>query len=206
MNNKQIEYQETNEQSYLLLCPCGFSMNNNDKKHDKRCNCSFACNCTKKIGTRVSHPSACVTHTLTRQSAFTYGVWKMWSMENKEYGKCGVWKMWSMENVEYGKCVLCFPTPQRISTTYSGRIGFRSTQGIQGTTTYRYNTFILNFMARTIIHCDCYIAIHFLTSWIPSTLPQAWATCVRTEQAMLISSLLYCSFFRELGTTSLQVE
>ena len=101
MNNKQIEYQETNEQSYLLLCPCGFSMNNNDKKHDKRCNCSFACNCTKKIGTRVSHPSAYVTHALTRQSAFTYGVWKMWSMENKEYGKCGVWKMWSMENASF---------------------------------------------------------------------------------------------------------
>ena len=42
-------------------------------------------------------------------------------------------------------------TPQRIPTSCSGRSGFRSTQEIQGTTTYRYNTFILNFMANPMI-------------------------------------------------------
>ena len=41
---------------------------------------------------------------------------------------------------------------QTISTTYSGRSGFRSTQGIQGTTVYSYNTFILNSMANPMIY------------------------------------------------------
>ena len=31
-------------------------------------------------------------------------------------------------------------TAQRISTTYSDRSGFTSTQGIQGTTVYKFNT------------------------------------------------------------------
>ena len=55
-------------------------------------------------------------------------------------------------------------TPQRISTTYSGRSGFRSTQGIQGTTACRYNTFILNCMANPMIyrgHCKFpYISLY----------------------------------------------
>ena len=42
-----------------------------------------------------------------------------------------------------------YKIPQRISTTYRG--GFRSTHGIQGTTAYRYNAFIMNFMANPMI-------------------------------------------------------
>ena len=53
-------------------------------------------------------------------------------------------------------------TPQRIPTSCSGRSGFRSTQEIQGTTTYRYNTFILNFMANHMI-----LRGHFKFSYIP---------------------------------------
>ena len=50
-----------------------------------------------------------------------------------------------------------FPPPQRISTTYSGRGGYRSTQGIQGITAYGYNTFILNFMANPMIYRGNYL-------------------------------------------------
>ena len=35
---------------------------------------------------------------------------------------------------------------------HSGRCGFRSTQGIQETTVYRYNMFMLNCMANPIIY------------------------------------------------------
>lgn len=38
-------------------------------------------------------------------------------------------------------------TAQRISTTYSDRSGFRSTQAKQGTAVYKYNAFIVNLMA-----------------------------------------------------------
>ena len=53
-------------------------------------------------------------------------------------------------------------TPQRIPTSGSGRSGFRSTQEIQGTTTYRYNMFILNFMANPMIFRG-----HFQFPYIP---------------------------------------
>ena len=44
-------------------------------------------------------------------------------------------------------------TAQRISTTYSGRSGVRSTQGIQGTTVYKFNTGVYyDFMANPMIY------------------------------------------------------
>ena len=70
-------------------------------------------------------------------------------------------------------------TPQQIPTSYSGCSGFRSTQRIQGTTAYRYNTFILNFMANPMIYCGHY-KFPYISLYLesPHSSPQAWATCV----------------------------
>ena len=77
-------------------------------------------------------------------------------------------------------------TPQRISTTYSGRSGFRSTQGIEGTTVYRYNTFIMNFMANPMIYRGHY-KFPYISLYLESShaSPQAWAACVSTTEVML---------------------
>ena len=69
-------------------------------------------------------------------------------------------------------------TPQKLSTTYSGRSGFRSTQGIQGTTAYRYNAFIMSFMANPMIYRGHY-KFPYISLYLdhPPALPVAWAAC-----------------------------
>ena len=79
-------------------------------------------------------------------------------------------------------------TPQRILTTYSGRSGFRSTEGIQGTTAYRYNTLILSFMANPMIYRGHYkfsYTSFYLESLHPS--PQAWAACTIRRQGQILT-------------------
>ena len=61
-------------------------------------------------------------------------------------------------------------TPQRIPTSCSGHSGFRSTQEVQGTTAYRYNTFILNFMANPMIF-RCHYEFPYISLYLESPTP-----------------------------------